>query len=125
MSDGFVAAGAGVVDEEIDAAEGALGLADQTSDIVGAADVAGDGNDLDAVLLGDCFRACCEVSLVARGEHHADAFCREAVRNGETDSVAAPGDERDFAIESEIHGMGTCLARVAPSSAAESSLAIR
>ena len=46
-----------------------------------------------------------EMRLVARREHHADAFCREAVRDGETDSVTSARDERDLALESEIHGL--------------------
>src|SRR4029077_3038851 len=101
----FVAARAGVVDEQIDSAEHALGLGGETRAIACVSDVACKVRDLDAMFVGDCFRAFGEASLVARGEHQAHAFCREALGDGKTDSIAASRDERDFAVESEIHGM--------------------
>jgi hypothetical protein len=43
------------------------------------------------------------VPFDARRQDEVDAFGGEPVSNGETDAVTAPGDERDFSAEPEIH----------------------
>ena len=65
--------------------------------------IARDGHDSDAVLGGDGFGAFREVPFDARRQDEVDAFGGEPVSNGETDAVTAPGDERDFSAEPEIH----------------------
>ena len=104
VHDRLVAAGAGIVDEDVGTAEFRLGGRNRGGDSGGGRDVAshgdgatlGDAGDLDARLL--------EPLRVASGHDDVDAFSGERLRHRQPNPDAAARDNRDLVPQSETHG---------------------
>src|SRR3954447_21155733 len=103
LEDGLVAAGAGVVDQDVGPAEGGLGGGDDGSAALSGGEVGLDGAGLDGVLAGDGGGLAIGTGAVAGGEEQVDAFRGEAAGDGESDADAAAGDDGDLAAQAQIH----------------------
>ncbi len=104
----------GAVDENIDAAEGGGHLGNRLLHGGVLAGVGGNLQHLDAALALDLGRGRRERRLVARNERHVDAFPGELPGDRLADAAVAAGDDRCFAFELEIHGVGSLVAFPAP-----------
>ena len=94
---------AGVVDQDVEAAEGLVRVAHEALGLARYADVRAQCDRLPAQLLdpgGDGARAVAAAVVVHR---HVGALAREAQRDGLADAAGAAGDERSLALESHAH----------------------
>src|SRR5262249_41105465 len=105
LENGLVAAAAGVVDEDVAAAERFLGLGDEARAVRGLRHVGLDGERPNAVLLRDLCGLALGALAVARRDHHLHAFGRQPMGDGEADADAAAGDERDLALKTKLHSV--------------------
>ena len=103
VEDGLVRAGAGVVDEDVGAAEGGLRGVDEAGAAVGGRHVAGVADGVDAELLGDRGGGADDAVAVAGGEEDVGALAGEGAGDAEADADAAAGDDRYLAGETEVH----------------------
>ena len=99
VEDGLVRAGAGVVDEDVAAAEGMARRLDEAGAARGRRDVAGVGDDRLAEVLGDLRRGVLGAVAVAGGDEHERALAGEGAGDAEPDADAAAGDDGDLAGE--------------------------
>ena len=93
---------AGVGDEDVDAAEMRDDIGDDATDLIFDGEVGGQGNDVSAAgaQLGEC---ALESFPTARANREARALGGQLIGNGAAEPLARCGDQRDFALESEIH----------------------
>ena len=89
--------GAGIVDQNVEAAELALRLLDQLSRRVGFAQI-GDGDGDAVAVLADRRGHLFERFLVAAGQHHVAALGGERQRHTTADAAARSGHQRDLAF---------------------------
>lgn len=101
--DGLVGARAGIVDQDVGATEGGVGFVDQFLRAFHRADVAGNPERAYAEMRGDAARLGGDAFALARRQDDMAAFRRQSFGNGEADADAAAGDDRDLALQSEIH----------------------
>ena len=94
----LVAAGAGVVDENVGAAEKSLHVGEKVIRALASRDIAGDPFGADAESFGDAPRLPADSLHAARGDHDIHALRREALGDREADSHAAAGDDGDLAL---------------------------
>ena len=66
--------------------------------------VAGQCHDLGAGRVVNLFRRLLEVGLRATAQRHLGAFFRERLRARAAQTLAGSTDDRDLALQSEIHG---------------------
>src|SRR5581483_11533010 len=92
---------AGVVDQDIDAAELAAAALDHRLDRVGPGQVSRGGDDASAGVGGG--HRFLQRLLAARAHQHAGALGQQRKRDGASDAFAAAGYDRDFVLEPEIH----------------------
>jgi hypothetical protein len=94
---------AGVVDEDVDAAEAVAGFGEDAGTVVGAGEVGGDvGGGFAAFAVGsavDFGGGGLEFGVGAGGEEDGCAFGGEEVCNGATDAAAGAGDEGYFVLK--------------------------
>ena len=93
---------AGVVDQNVDAAEAAQGLVDCARAVLGAADVGANGQG-GAAGCADLFGHLRQPRFAARHDRHASALRRKAQRARPADALAAARDEGNAVLQSEIH----------------------
>ena len=99
----LVAAGAGVVDENVGAAEQPLDVGDEVFRPLARGDVAGQSFGPDAEGFGDPAGLPANPLHVAGGDDDVDALGREALGDRKTNADAAAGDDGDLPLEPEIH----------------------
>ena len=93
----------GGVDKNIQPAEFAHGFGDERPDGGVISRVGNDADDPAPGLMGEGARGGLELARAARGDHQIDALPAKLAGDGQTDTLAAAGDERAFALELEIH----------------------
>ena len=99
------AADAGVVDEDVDAAEGVDGLLHGVDDVLLFEDVHGDGESL-APHGFELLDGRVQVLLVTGGQADDGPFFHEALGDGLADARAAAGDEGHLVFQSVVsHGL--------------------
>src|SRR6266481_2041471 len=94
-------AGSGVGEEDVDAALFLLHHGVQAIEVGELRDVALDGGGVRA----DLPRRHVELGLTAPGDEDVSALLGEPLGGGEADSAIAPGDDRDFPLQSLRHGV--------------------
>ena len=100
LHDRLVAAGAGIVDQDVGAAELLLGRGDQCGAALGGGDVAGHRRaTLHAVRCGDLGPRRLEPVGVAGGDDDMRTLGGEALGDGEADADAAAGDHGDLVAQ--------------------------
>ena len=99
----LVAAGAGVVDENVGAAEQPLDVGDEVVRPLARGDVAGHPFGPDAEGFGDAPRLAANPLHAASGDDDVDALGREALGDRKPDADAAAGDDGDLPLEPEVH----------------------
>ena len=104
LHDGFVAAGAGIVDENIGAAKSPRGFRHQMRGAFGGRHIAGDGDRVDLVRRRKVRPRLLQTRGVARGHHHVHALGGQPLGDGKPDADAGAGDHGDLVFESELHG---------------------
>ncbi|MFK4525701.1 hypothetical protein ABIF90_003682 [Bradyrhizobium japonicum] len=95
--------GAGVVDEDIDAAEGLARGGHCTGDVVRLGHVAGTGNHAPAGVPRHLLRRRRKPLGVARDDDDMRLLAREFGGNGTTDADAAAGHDGNLAAQVQIH----------------------
>ncbi len=97
---------AGVVDEDVEAAEAGVGLLDDVCGLRGVGEVGGDEEDVVCGGDGSGFEEGClcagELVGVAGGEDEAGAGFAEAMRESEAEAAGAAGDEDDVAARAAL-----------------------
>ncbi len=91
---------AGIVDQDVDAAEFAHGARDHVSDGRLVGDIARDGYRLDAALLQFSDRRD-RLRFIASDDGDSGAGFRQPARHAKADAAIAAGDDGDFASEVE------------------------
>ena len=92
----------GVIDQNIHPAETRDRLADQLLAVLVGCDIHRNGERLRADL-SDQLGGLRERLRAARADHHLRALPRQPDRRRPSDALAAAGDDRDLALESELH----------------------
>ena len=113
IQDGFVAASAGVVQEDVGAAKGFLGCCQQPVAAQRGGDVAVDSDHLHRMRGEDFLARRRQPVGIARGDDDMGALRREALRHRQSDADAAAGDDGNLVAKSEIHACAPGLLRVA------------
>src|SRR5262249_47755433 len=100
--------GAGIVDQDVDAAELVAHDARDGLDLVDPGHI--ERMRLDLLLCGlhDVARGLCERLLPAGADEHLPAFPRQRARRLQPDALAAAGDERRLARKPEVHRSNSC-----------------
>src|SRR5690606_9912887 len=96
---------AGVVDQDVDVAEGGDRGIDQAVDRLGPGDVGGEGLGAD-VALAKLRQRSVEFGVLARGDHHAGTVIAQRLRDLQAKPARPAGDEDDTAIEVEQGPLG-------------------
>src|SRR5206468_9534605 len=96
--------GAGVVDEDVDAAEARGGRVDDALGVVGPRQIAGHREHLGAGRSRQLFRRGLERVLAAGADRDTRPFLGEPARDGFADAFAAARHQRHLALQAEIHG---------------------
>src|SRR5438105_569403 len=99
---------AGVVHQDIDAPEMLVRALDEVARIGFLGEVRRDREHLAAALLANLFRRRVERLLAPRAHRDVAAFARQSARDALADSFAAAGDERDLALELQVHSSSWC-----------------
>ena len=99
----LVAARAGVVDENVRAAEQPLDVGDKVLGPLARGDVASRPFRADAEGFGDAAGLPANPLDVAGGDHDIDALGGETFGDRKADADAAAGDDGDLPLEPEIH----------------------
>src|SRR5580704_14049216 len=94
-----------VVDQDVDAAELAAHRVDDAGAVLGAAAIGLDRQNLGAGLPRDRLGGAAERGLAARRHGNARPFGGERARNAVADAHAGAADDRDLALQAEIHGV--------------------
>ena len=92
-----------IVHQDVDTAEMLDGGGYRTLDILVAAYVAGDRQDLSPGVLANVVRGSFEDVCASRTDGHLRTFLAEPLGGCAADAFAAPGDDRDLAYEFEFH----------------------
>ena len=93
---------AGIVHQNVDAAERLDGLGDEVADRVRAGDVGDDADHARAVLSKDRDGGV-EARRIARADRDRAAFVQQRLRNGLADSARRTGDDCNLASQVEVH----------------------
>ena len=94
---------AGIVDQDVQAAESADGRGDEVADGLGAVEIAREGQDIGARGVADLLRRLVQVLLRAAAQGQLRSLVREHLRARPTEPLARAADDRDLARELEIH----------------------
>src|SRR6267143_914368 len=95
---------AGVVDEDVQAAESADRRGDEVADGLGAVEIAREGQDIGARGVTDLLRRLVQVLLRAAAQRQLRSLVGEHLRARATQPLARAADDRDLARQLEIHG---------------------
>ena len=87
----------GIVDEDVEAAEGVVNGFEERADLVGAADIGGMAEDFAAS--AEFGAGALDGFFGSAAESNGGALVQQAFDDGPADSAGAAGDERDFAGE--------------------------
>ena len=98
LVEGHAGGGAGVVDEDVDAAPGVVDGGDEVVDGIGVAEVGGDGEDLALGGAADVLGGGLEDVGSAGADGDAGALAGEGGGGGLADALTAAGYERDAAL---------------------------
>src|SRR4051812_33348611 len=90
---------ASVADRNIDASEGRNDILNEYCDLRRISHVGGE-----RFRAPDAIRRRIEFGLVTSRNRNLAAFIRELRRDGQPDTAAATGDQRDLIVEAQIHG---------------------
>ena len=104
LVEGRAGVAAGIVDEDIDAAEVAERLLDEGFAAFAGGDVGGDGEDIATVRGADLGGGGFKDILAAGTDGDAAAFADEFGGAGLADAFAAASDKGDFSGEFQVHG---------------------
>ncbi len=96
---------AGIVDEDVDAAELTQRRIDESPRLLGRGHVDRNGEHARAAVRADRRGRLLELSGIARADHDACPFAGERLGARAPEPFARREDERDAAVQSEIHGV--------------------
>ncbi|MEY9150777.1 hypothetical protein ABIF00_008761 [Bradyrhizobium elkanii] len=99
----LVGAGAGIVDQDVDAAEAIAGERRQPLDLLQIGHIKRQRFDLDAGAPLDVRTTFGQRVLAARADQNLDTLLRQQAYGLETNALAAAGDDRRLAFKSKFH----------------------